>query len=246
MPTPAPVPRPGASLVEATERELDALYSATVEAEHVILTVNGVSNFLRVAIDGGFADMGDAAAVFELISLATDPAPSLSAERATRAADDLRRRQPQHAGGQAMKISPRQLKPIHVARRRIGLSEAGFRTALVRLGGVESSRDLDREGFDLMMALFEHLGFAPWKPQGKDFGARPGMASFAQLQLIRALWREYTLRAYAGDAELEKWLAGTFKVSTLRFLDAATARKAITALLDMRERQKAGGKTSAA
>lgn len=145
-----------------------------------------------------------------------------------------------------MTISPRQRKLLQVARRQIGLSDEAYYSALVRVAGVESSRDLDREGFDLMMALFEHLGFTPWKPQGKNFGARPGMASFAQLELIRALWAAYTARAYSGDAELEKWLARCFKCSALRFLDVATARKAITALLDMRERQKAARKAPAA
>lgn len=83
----------GPCRIDTSDRELEALYAATIEAEHVILTVNRVSKFMQVAIDGGFAEMNDAASVFELISLATDPTPSLAAEKATLAADNLRRRQ---------------------------------------------------------------------------------------------------------------------------------------------------------
>jgi len=62
--------------------------------------------------------------------------------------------------------------------------------------------ELDGDGFEAMMGLFEYLGFRPLVSQGPSYGARPGMASFAQIELIRALSREYTLGSYRrGRAE---------------------------------------------
>lgn len=87
-----------------------------------------------------------------------------------------------------------------------------------------------------MMGLFEYMGFRPTQAQGLNFGKRDGMASFAQIELIRTLWREYTHRRYEGEDQLNKWLERCFKVSSLRFLSAEAARKAITALKAMKTR----------
>lgn len=135
-----------------------------------------------------------------------------------------------------MTISPRQLRLVHVARGKLGLSDGAYRSVLVHVAGVTSATELDRPGFEAVMGFFEYLGFAPLTPRGQDYGQRPGMASFAQLELIRALWAEYTANAYAGEDELNKWLLRCFKVSALRFLTAADARKAITALKTMKAR----------
>ena len=135
-----------------------------------------------------------------------------------------------------MTISSKQLALIHVARQKLRLSDETYRTALAQIAGVESSTQLDQGGFEAMMGLFEYLGFRPTVPQGKNYGARPGMASFAQIELIRALWREYTRGAYESEAELNKWLLRSFKVSSLRFLTAEGARSAITALKKMKTR----------
>jgi hypothetical protein len=99
--------------------------------------------------------------------------------------------------------------------------------------------ELDGDGFEAMMGLFEYLGFRPLVSQGSSYGARPGMASFAQIELIRALWREYTHGSYDGEAELNRWLERCFKISSLQFLTAAAAPKAITALKAMKARSRA-------
>lgn len=138
-----------------------------------------------------------------------------------------------------MSITPKQLALLHVARQRLRLSDEVYRTALAQVAGVTSSAELDQDGFTAMMGLFEYLGFAPTKAQGANFGARPGMASFAQIELIRALWAEYTRGVYDSEAQLNKWLERTFKVSSLRFLSAVDARKAITALKAMKARLRA-------
>ncbi|MGR3503286.1 phage protein GemA/Gp16 family protein [Pseudaestuariivita sp.] len=61
------------------------------------------------------------------------------------------------------------------------------------------------------------------------------MASFAQIELIRALWNEYTT-GETSEAALNKWLLRCFKVGSLRFLTAAQGPKAITALKAMKAR----------
>lgn len=138
-----------------------------------------------------------------------------------------------------MTISPNQIKLLHVAKGKLGISEEAYRLALAHIAGVTSSTELDLAGFEAMMGFFEWMGFRPLASRGPSYGNRPGMASFAQIALIRALWHEYTHRAYAGEGELSKWLERCFKVSSLRFLKAETAPKVITALKAMKGRQAA-------
>ncbi|MEP5730738.1 MAG: regulatory protein GemA [Sulfitobacter sp.] len=100
---------------------------------------------------------------------------------------------------------------------------------------MSSATELDRDGFNAIMGFFEYLGFAPLVATGADYGNRPGMASFAQLELVRALWHEYT-GGKAGEDELNKWLLGTWKTSSLRFLRKDAAQKVLTALKAMKAR----------
>jgi phage gp16-like protein len=131
-----------------------------------------------------------------------------------------------------MALSKRQIALIHVARKRLGMSDGAYRTVLAQLCGKESTTELDQADFDAICGFFEWSGFRPAKAQGPDFGARPGMASFAQLELIRALWHEFA----GGAPGLETWLRRCFHVDAERFLTAADARKAITALKAMKAR----------
>lgn len=139
-----------------------------------------------------------------------------------------------------MPISKRQLAVVHIAKKRLHLSEDIYRRALLKIGGVTSAAELDREGFHALMGYFDWCGLDPSAAEGPDFGARPGMASYAQVELIRMLWREYTRGAYTGEEELNKWLLPTFKVSSLRFLTKSAAQGAITALKAMKGRRGAG------
>ena len=134
-----------------------------------------------------------------------------------------------------MPISRNQNSLLHVAKAKLRLSDELYRTALVQVAGVTSSAELNADGFAAMMGLFEHLGFRPLDRRGPAYGERPGMASFAQIQLIRALWAEYT-RDRAGEDELNKWLLRSFRLSSLRFLTATAAPKVITALKAMKTR----------
>jgi hypothetical protein len=65
------------------------------------------------------------------------------------------------------------------------------------------------------------------------------MASYAQVELVRALWREFTGGQYEGEEELNKWLLRSFRLSSLRFLTAKEAQRVITALKAMSRRARA-------
>ena len=133
-----------------------------------------------------------------------------------------------------MSLTNKQKALLHVAKGKLGVSDKDYRAALVHIAGVTSSTELDRAGFDAMMGLFEYMGFAPLAATGKDYGNRPGMASFAQLELIRALWVEWS--GSAVDDGLNTWLKRTFKIDSLRFLKAGDAGRVITALKAMKRR----------
>lgn len=133
-----------------------------------------------------------------------------------------------------MTNSNNQLKLFWVAVRKLELGDELVRSALVQIADVTSSKDLDGDGFDAMTS-FEYLGFAPLTKRGPNYGDRPGMASFARIELIRDLWHEYT-RGKAGEDELNTWLERCWKMSSLRFLRRASAPKVITALKAMKSR----------
>ena len=142
-------------------------------------------------------------------------------------------------------MTNRRLALIHVAKAKLELSDEGYRDALSYLANVESSKDLDEDGFDTMMGFFEWKGFQPIgsKAGPKEFGARPGMATDAQIAYIRDLWDKFS---DAGESGLNTWLENSFGVTNLRFLDTGGASKALTALKRMTSRpQKAPEKVKA-
>jgi len=134
-----------------------------------------------------------------------------------------------------MTISRKQKNLLYVAKTKTGLDEETYRSALVQIGGVASIKELDKDGFEALMGYFEYLGFAPLSAKGANYGARLGMASFAQIEFIRTLWLEYTHRR-AGEDELNKWLERTWKISSLRFLRVQGAPKVIMAMKAMKAR----------
>lgn len=134
-----------------------------------------------------------------------------------------------------MTVSKNQLKLFWVAARKCGFGEPQVRTALVQIAGVTSLKDLDQDGFDAMMGFWEFCGFKPLVAGGQNYGDRPGMASFAQIELVRVLWREWT-KGKGDEDSLNVWLERYFKISSLRFLRADAARKVITALKSMKQR----------
>lgn len=133
-----------------------------------------------------------------------------------------------------MTINNKQKAVLHVAKAKLKPTDTQYRSALVQIADATSSTDLDQGGFEAMMGFFERLGFEPLEPRGLDFGSRPGMASFAQIELIRVLWIEYTNSA--DEDALNIWILRSFKVSSLRLMSKGNAQKAIAALKQMKRR----------
>ena len=159
-------------------------------------------------------------------------------------------------GGQAMesknrRISRQKIALIHVAAHQLGIGDVDYRALLMGAAGVRSASDLDAAGFDAVMSRFEALGFAKGKarragapatapaPVPPQYGERWGMATPAQVDTIRGMWRTW----YEGSDEasaraLRHWLETHYHVTDLRFCDVPTAQKAIEGLKAMHGRQQ--------
>ena len=146
-------------------------------------------------------------------------------------------------------ITAKQSALLHLATKELGFSDARYRAFLDRFGGgCESSSALDRHGFDWIMRFYAGVGFSSTSvkepPTRETFGRRSAMASPAQVDLIRSLWGDYTGNpSFKSDDDLNAWLEKSFHVSALRFVDKATAGKAITGLKRMvaRKAEKQAG-----
>ena len=135
-------------------------------------------------------------------------------------------------------ISPKRIAVVQVARQQLKLDDAQYREVLRLLGGVDSAKDLDALGFERVMLRFNALGFrSTWTK--RTYGNRPGMASPAQVDLIRHMWREWS--GADDEKALNTWLEGHFHVTSIRFATPAVAHAAITALKTMKGRQGKGG-----
>lgn len=125
---------------------------------------------------------------------------------------------------------------VHVAQRQLGLDDDSYRDILRWASGTDSAADLDEVGFMRVMKYMTALGFrSTWTK--RTFGNRPGMASPAQVDLMRKLWLSYH-GPDDGEAALDAWLSKYHKVSALRFVSAEKAAKIVPALKAMVARQK--------
>ncbi len=139
-------------------------------------------------------------------------------------------------------LPPAKIALLHVARKRLAMEEADYRLLLLRVAGVESSRDLSAAGFRAVMEAFASLGFTS-DSAAAHFGRREGMATPGQVVAIRRLWRDFT-GCEGTDASLGKWLHKHWRVSALRFLPAEAAPKVILALRAMCSRREAAPKVA--
>jgi phage gp16-like protein len=132
-------------------------------------------------------------------------------------------------------LDRKRLSVIHVAKTRLRLTDDDYRAILQQVAGVASARDLEFIGFDKLMQHFARLGFkSTWT--ARTFGNRPGMATPSQVDMIRAMWREWA--DSSDDASLNHWLERICKVSSIRFLDREGAGKAINGLRAMVARKR--------
>lgn len=132
-------------------------------------------------------------------------------------------------------MTPAQIALVHLAKKQLGWGEEMYRAVLYKLGGVVSAKDLDQDGFALVMEYATSYGFrSDWTK--RTYGKRRGMATPKQVDLVRDLWREWS--GADDDAGLNKWLDRSFGVAALRFATPDVASKAITALRSMIQRKK--------
>jgi hypothetical protein len=143
---------------------------------------------------------------------------------------------------QPARLSPAKIALVHVAKKRLGLDDADYRTILLRVAGVDSARDLTEATFRQLMDVLSQLGFTSDKAAA-NFGYRPGMATSGQIATIRRLWADYTA-GEGTDSTLGKWLAKHWGISALRFLPADLAPKAIGALHIMCARRHGADKVA--
>lgn len=143
---------------------------------------------------------------------------------------------PEMMASNLREVTAAQVRLLQVARKQVRLSEDRFTKLLQFYGAVNSTKDLDRRGFALMMAIMTINGFVrePAIVLDESLGNRPGFASPDQLGLVRALWREWS--GADDEAALAAWLERFHHVSSLRFLTASAAGKVITALKAMKRR----------
>lgn len=84
-----------------------------------------------------------------------------------------------------MTLSRPQTQILHVAASKLKWDDDTYRQVLVRIAGVTTSKDLDQAGFEAVMGFAEYCGFKPLEKGAPRYGNRPGMATYAQLELIR-------------------------------------------------------------
>lgn len=162
---------------------------------------------------------------------------------------------------QTRRVSRQKIALVHVAAHQLGMADADYRALLMGAAGVRSAGDLNAAGFDAVMRRFEALGFAKGKarragapvaapaaapaPVPPQYGERRGMATPAQVDTIRGMWRTW----YEGSEEasaraLRHWLEGHYHITDLRFCDVATAQKALEGLKAMNARKRRAGKAN--
>lgn len=142
-------------------------------------------------------------------------------------------------------MTPSRIETLGLARKVTEISDFSYYRLIQRYGGVNSGADLDDRGYELTILGLEVMGFSQPGLDGVDDGLadRPGFASPRQVALIRTLWSEWA--GNADEGALNAWLERYYRVSALRFLSAASASKAITALKAMKSRAAEPSKVTA-
>ncbi len=142
-------------------------------------------------------------------------------------------------------MNNKQLAVIHVAKKELGLDDDAYRASLLAHGGVDSARELDREGFQAVMKHFEASGFKSKKKKPKPYikppKMGPGMATDEEVRLIIVLWLGLTGYYQQGNEmkALNAFLSKTCKVSKLEWLTHQKAYIAIEAIKDIAKRRAA-------
>jgi hypothetical protein len=130
-------------------------------------------------------------------------------------------------------ISGQKLKLIHVARRDLELPEEAYREILRHHGGVESSKDLDDDGFKRVIDCMKALGFWVQRKFEQTRPRDPGdLPTPGQLKVVGHLWDD--LGEYLEGAKHVSFQRGFYlerlKISALGPQTRAQANTVIEAL----------------
>lgn len=136
---------------------------------------------------------------------------------------------------QKVPISPQKLKLLHVGRRELDLPEEAYREILRHHGGVESSKDLDDDGFKRVLDCMKALGF--WvrrnfeqaRPRDPDALPTPG-----QLKVVEHLWDD--LSEYVGGAKAIPFRRGFYVKLKLTALGPQTRAQANAVIEALKQR----------
>lgn len=130
---------------------------------------------------------------------------------------------------------------VHVAKAKLGLGDAEYLDILAAHGkGAQSSRDLDQQGFEAVMAHFERLGFAPRK---KFF--RPPQSKARLMSKVAAIRADLNLTEGYVDGMTRRMFKGRdgLPIASHRWLDADQLHKLVAALTYYQRRKRAKGET---
>lgn len=123
----------------------------------------------------------------------------------------------------------KRLQLIHVARKRLELSDEAYRHILKRCAKVDSAKRLDDAGFGRVMDEFRRLGFvSDARARAFDRSDLSGKASAGQINLIKSLWLDCT--DDGTDEGLDTFIRKRFRIGALRFANHNHAVKIIGAL----------------
>ncbi len=142
-------------------------------------------------------------------------------------------------------LSKAQIRLIHLAKDRLGLSYEEYKEILVLYGGARSSTELKPEGFFNVMEHFRELGFPP---KGGDVFEQPEpekkpgklieMVTPGQRALIRRLEKKLGWTDEPDRLERFIWK----RLGMRRIRTKSEAMKVIEALKAMAARKEGGGK----
>jgi phage gp16-like protein len=141
-------------------------------------------------------------------------------------------------------ISKGQIRLIHLAKDRLGLTEEEYKEVLALIGGVRSSKELTPEGFFKLMEHFRELGFTPrgvdtytTTRDAEKAGKFIEMVTPGQRAKIREL--EGELGWADNPARLKNFMAKRFGI--VRVLTKEQAIKVIEAMKAILSREKDAG-----
>jgi phage gp16-like protein len=132
-----------------------------------------------------------------------------------------------------MSLTPGQIALIHVAKKQLGMDDETYRAVLKRVAGVASSKNLNPNGLEALMAEFARLGFVGTQQRTPQKGAGAGSdenrPTKAQWALLGDLARKAGFTGF-DDPRFIHWQKARSGVDHPRFLDMQGLNKLISAL----------------